>query len=70
MEDSSDNFPNGLHIGSIEIESAEGGCHVLVISAIANRVHFGHASLAQKVVEVRITLQLQFSRFIVWRSKQ
>ena len=46
MEDCGDNFPDGLHTGSIKIESAEGGRNVFVISSVTDRIHFGHASWA------------------------
>ena len=70
MKDGGHDFPDGVDRCSVEIESAEGRRDVLVIGAVADRVHFGDASLTEKVIKGRIAFQLQLSRFVVRRAKQ
>ena len=45
MQHSCYDFPDGLDSCRIEIQCAEGGRDVFVISSVTNGVNFGHTSL-------------------------
>ena len=70
VKDGGDETPDGVDVGRIEVEGAEGGHDVLVVGAVADRVDARDAALAQVVVETRIALQLQLGHLGVGGAEQ
>lgn len=70
MENGRYNLPNTVNPGRIEIQCSKGGRYAFVISPVVDGVYFSDPSLAQEVVEIRVTFQMEFRSFTLRRTEK